>query len=158
MIWDESLETGVIPKHYKLQFVAPIHKKDSVVFAPNHRPISITSHVIKIFERVVRNYLQNYLESNSIINPNQHGFRKGKSCLTQLLAHYDELLQNALDGKETDVIYVDFAKAFDKIDHEILLRKLALYGINGNLYKWLDNFLMDRHQYVALNGELSYIA
>lgn len=158
MIWDDSLETGVIPKHYKIQFVAPIHKKESTVFARNYRPISITSHVIKIFERVIRNHLINYLESNSIINPNQHGFRKGKSCLTQLLAHYDELLQNALNGRETDVIYIDFAKAFDKIDHEILLRKLSLYGISGNLYKWLENFLMDRHQYVALNGELSYIA
>ena len=56
------------------------------------------------------------------------------------------------------MIYIDFAKAFDKIDHEILLRKLSIYGINGDIYKWLENFLMDRHQQVALNGEQSFIA
>ena len=140
LIWDESLSTGIIPKHFKKQLVAPIHKKDSIVFPPNHRPISLTSHVIKIFERVLRNHLVEYLEKNNIINPNQHGFRQGKSCLTQLLAHYDELIINALEGNETDVIYIDFAKAFDKIDHEILLAKLLKYGINGKLFEWIKKF------------------
>ena len=116
----------------------------------------MTSHVIKTFERVLRNHLVEYLEKNNIINPNQHGFRQGKSCLTQLLAHYDELILNALEGNETDVIYIDFAKAFDKVDHEILLSKLSKYGINGKLFDWIKDFLTDREQYVALNGEVSY--
>ena len=156
LIWDRSYTTAIIPKHFKTQITTPIHKKDSTAYVPNYRPITITSHIIKIFERILRDHLTHYLEVNNIISPMQHGFRKGRSCLTQLLAHYDDLLSNALDGKETDVIYLDFVKAFDKIDHKLLLKKLSLYGIKGKLYSWLKDFLVERVLYVNLNGKMSY--
>ena len=100
--------------------------------AAYYRPVSLTSHVIKIFERVFRKKLVEYLDGNDLICGDQHGFRAGKSCLTQLLIHVDDILENALQGLETDVIYLDFAKAFDKVDHDILVQKLSLFGINGH--------------------------
>ena len=97
----------------------------------------------------------NYLEHNNILNKSQHGFRKGRSCLTQLLSHYDNILQNLNKNCETDVIYLDYAKAFDKVDHRILLQKLHAYGIRGKLYNWIKDFLSNRLQTVVINGKHS---
>ena len=83
---------------------------------------------------MIRNRLVSYLEENGIISDTQHGFRKGRSCLTQLLQHYDEILNNLNSGYETDVLYLDYAKAFDKVDHRLLLQKLKAYDIEGRLY------------------------
>ena len=100
--------------------------------------------------------LVEYLDGNNLICGDQHGFRAGKSCLTQLLIHVDDILENALQGLETDVIYLDFAKAFDKVDHDILVRKLTFFGINGLALAWLSDFLSARYQTVVVNGERSY--
>ena len=96
-----------------------------------------------------------YLEDNYILSSNQHGFRKGRSCLTQLLDHYDNILKNLNSGSETDVIYLDFAKAFDKVDHSLLLKKLKFYGIEGPLYNWIEEFLSNRTQVVTVDGHHS---
>ena len=119
---------------------------------PHHNKMS---HVIKIFERVIRKYLVEHLESHNLISSKQHGFRKGRSCLTQLISHIDNIIQNQLDGSETDVIYLDYAKAFDKVDHKILLTKLKRYGITGHLHDWLTQFLTNRQQVVTINGRHS---
>ena len=158
LIWDESYDSENVPKHYKFQYITPIHKKDSTAHAYNYRPIAITSHIIKIFERILKKHIVQYLEDNNIINEKQHGFRKGKSCLTQLLAHYDNILYNAIQGNDTDIIYLDFAKAFDKIDHKILITKLSTYGFSGKLLVWIENFLTERSQCVTLNGKLSFVS
>ena len=89
----------------------------------------------------MRKNLVDFLEKNHIFSPKQHGFRKGRSCLTQLLQHMDYLFQNYLDNSETDVIYLDYAKAFDKVDHSILLEKIKAYGIEGKVYTWIEQFL-----------------
>ena len=124
--------------------VTPIYKKGSKALAANYRPVALTSHVIKIFERVFRKKLVEYLDRNNLICGDQHGFRAGKSCLTQLLIHVDDILENALQGLETDVTYLNFAKAFDKVDHDILVRKLTFFGINGLALAWLSDFLSAR--------------
>ena len=85
-----------------------------------------------------------FLEVNEKLNSLQHGFRKGRSCLSELLAHYEEIMENANDGKGTDTIYLDFAKAFDKVDHSILMKKLKNVGIGGNLLRWIKAFLSNR--------------
>ena len=108
-------DTGTIPSVYKKQTVTPVHKKKSRALPENYRPISLTSHVIKIFERIIRNKIVDHLERNNLLCKHQHGFRKGRSCLTQLLAHIDAILLNALDGADTDVIYLDYQKAFDNV-------------------------------------------
>ena len=82
----------------------------------------------------------------------QHGFRKGKSCLTKLLKHLDTVLNNYLNKAETDVIYLDFAKAFDKVNHILLLKKVKHFGIKGKMYKWIEQFLIERTQTVVVDG------
>ena len=99
-----------------------------------------------------------FLENQNILICKQHGFRKGKSCLSQLLKQYDDILKNLMNHTETDVIYLDFAKAFDKVDHAILLQKLKNIGIGGELLSWISDFLTDRSQVVVVDGVFSYLA
>ena len=159
LIWTKSFEEGAIPGPLKTQFINPIFKKGDRTKAANYRPISLTSHVIKIFERIVRKRIIDYLESNDKITDSQHGFRSGRSCFTQLLDHVDSILKNLQENKEVDVIYLDYAKAFDKVDHEILLRKLKKMGIHGKLFEWIKDFLTNkRYQTVLVNGKRSFLA
>ena len=157
-IWQDSLKNSFIHPIYKTQIITPVHKKESRALAANYRPISLTSHIIKIFERIIRKKLVEHLESHHILCKNQHGFRKGRSCLTQLLKHIHDILCNLIDDSETDVIYLDFEKAFDKVDHEILLAKLRNYQITGKLYEWLKEYLKNRSQIVVVNGKKSQTA
>nr|ADO22611.1 LIM class homeobox transcription factor Lmx [Mnemiopsis leidyi] len=152
MLWDTSFAKGKIPASLKEQFITLIFKKGSKSDPANYRPVSLTSHVIKIFERIIRNTMVSYLEENYLLSYKQHGFRKGRSCLTQSLRHYDTILRNLNSGDETDVIYLDFSKAFVKVDHGLLLKKLKYYGIDGKLLAWIKEFLLNRRQIVTVNG------
>jgi len=154
-IWKKSMLTGKVPPALKVQYIAPIFKKGDKTKAANYRPVSLTSHIIKIFERIVRKQVVSFLEDNNLLSGSQHGFRKGRSCLTQLLHHFDNLLQHILEGNVTDVLYLDFSKAFDKVDHQILLRKLHNIGIQGKLYDWIADFLTERSQTVQVDGKSS---
>jgi hypothetical protein len=111
--------------------------------------------MIKIFERIVRKKLTDFLERNNIFSTKQHGFRKGRSCLAQLLQHMDHIFNNYLDNSKTNIIYLDYAKAFDKVDHAILLKKLQAYGIKGNLFNLIEQFLTGRSQTVVVDGKHS---
>ena len=123
-------------------YITPIFKKGDRARAVNYRPISLTSHVIKIYERVLRKTMVNFIEDNNTLCDNQHGFRSGRSCLTQMLGHFDNIMLGLLNGHDTDAIYLDFAKAFDKVDHKLLLEKLKLW-IPSTTYK-VDNFPSQR--------------
>ena len=158
LIWKESFESEVIPEDMKIQSITPIFKKGDKSDPGNYRPISLTSHLIKIFERVVRKKLVCHLESNRILSNKQHGFRKGRSCFTHLLKHIDDNIQSLLNGYDHDVIYLDFAKEFDKVDHEILIHKLRQCGVQGKLLKWIKQFLINRKQFVTINGFHSMLA
>ena len=153
--WNKCMEVGIIPASLKSSIIPPIHKGGNKSEAANYRPVALTSHIIKIYEKVIRNRLANHLDNNNSFNKNQHGFRKGRSCLTQLLAHHDNILNLLEQGYNVDVVYLDFAKAFDKVDHNILLHKLKNLGINGKTLRWIQNFLQDRVQRVVVNGMLS---
>ena len=152
ILWKWSFENGEVPANFKKQYITPIFKKGDKTKASNYRPLALTPHDIKSFERVVRDFIVEHLEKNDLLDPNQHGFRKGRSCLTQLLQHYDSILQNYNSGAETDVLYLDFAKAFDKVDHNLLIAKLQIYGIQGKLLDWIRSFLRDRSQIVTVDG------
>ena len=156
LLWRSLLDKGCVPDAFKSQIITPVHKGSSKASPSKYRPIALTPHVIKVFERVLRNHIVSHLESNGILCSTQHGFRKGKSCLTQLLHHIDTILLNALNGCDTDTIYLDFAKAFDKVDHNMLRKKLKAYGIGGKIYAWIDSFLSERHQQVVVEGTSSY--
>ena len=103
MIWQHSMSTGTVPKFYKTSNIAPLHKKGSRAIAGKYRPVSLTSHVIKIYERVLRKQMVAHLEENNLLNSNQHGFRSGKSCLTQLLHHFDDIIEALSNGDDMDI-------------------------------------------------------
>ena len=128
MLWNKSIDSGQIPDALKLRVIIPVHKGGSRGEAKNYRPITLTSHLIKLFERVIVKELVYHLESKNLFNNRQHGFRKNRSCLSQLMDHYQSILNIMETGDIADVIYLDFAKAFDKVDHGILLRKLVKIG------------------------------
>jgi hypothetical protein len=152
------MNAGAVPSCYKVSHIFPLHKKDSRAVAANYRPISQTSHIIKVYERVIRKKLVDYLETNSLICGKQHGFRSGRSWLTQLLHHFDDVLESLTNNSDFDSIYLDYAKAFDKVDHKLLIRKLALHGIHPKIIKWIESFLSDRKQAVVVDGHLSLLA
>ena len=133
----------------------PIFKKGNKSSPADYRPISLTSHLIKLFEKILRAKIVIYIEDNNILTSKQHGFRPHRSCLTQLLVHIDNILYIVGNDSNADVIYLDFAKAFDKVDHKILLHKLQNIGIQGKIYNWIKNFLKDRKQKVIVDGEAS---
>ena len=155
LLWRASLNEGRLPSALKLSRVAPVHKGGDRCEPGNYRPISLTSHISKIFERIVVAKLINYLNECSLFNRNQHGFRSGRSCLSQLLEHHQRILANLEAGIDTDVVYLDFAKAFDKVDYGVLIGKLRSMGISGRLLRWLSSFLNDRKQMVSVQGHLS---
>ena len=138
ILWRHSLDNGDISPLLKSAVICPILKPGSQRNHPkSYRPVSLTSHIIKVFERIIRTALVKYLEDNNLVPEDQHGFIKGKSTLSQLLNHMEESIRNWEDGKATDTIYLDFAKAFDKVDHDILCHKLKALGITGKLGMWI---------------------
>ena len=95
------------------------------------------------------------MEENELINNNQHGFRKKRSCMTQLLSHIEQIYRSLNNREEVDVIYLDFAKAFDKVDHAVLLMKLEQYGVRDKALHWIKEFLTNRKQAVVVEGRKS---
>jgi hypothetical protein len=93
-----------------------------------------------------------HAEKNNILYPLQHGFRKGRSCETQLIEFVDDISKNLQEGRQTDILIMDFAKAFDKVNHSLLIHKLRYYGIDGKTTRWIQNWLEDRQQSVVLDG------
>ena len=150
LMWKKSFRSGIVPEYYKLSYVHPLHKKGDRVSPENFRAISLTSHVMKTAERVVRRILIDHLDRNNLITDSQHGFRSGRNTLTQLLAHFERIFANLANGDDTDTIYLDYAKAFDKVDHQLLLKKMTLYGFPANIVKWISSFLVGRFQSVVI--------
>ena len=155
LLWRASLDSGVVPENLKQSYVIPIFKKGSRSAPQNYRPISLVSHLSKIFEKVVVKVLTSYLNDVNLFNESQHGFRSGRSCLSQLIEHHQQVLSILESQGNAEVVYLDFATAFDKVDYGILLHKLKSMGICGLLLKWLHSFLTDRSQSVNVEGFLS---
>merc|ERR1712106_621675 len=155
IIMRKSIDQGKIPDVLKLAYVTPIHKGGSKLKPENYRPVSLTSHIMKIFERVVKVRLIDHLKEHNLINPGQHGFVPGRSTQTQLPDHFCRVYEALEEDARVDTVYLDFAKAFDKVDHNILLTKLAENKIKGKLLRWIREFLRDRKFRVVVNGEMS---
>ena len=102
--------------------------------------VSLTCQLSKIFETIIRDAVVQHLESHKLILDSQHGFRKGRSCLSNLLTFLDKVAECVDSGEAVDVIYMDFAKAFDKVPHKRLCRKLESHGISGKLYCWISEW------------------
>ena len=119
--------------------MVPLFKKGSRDNPGNYRPVSLTSVVGKVLERVIRDRIYDHLERNNVIKDSQHGFVKGRSCLTNLIEFFDKVTKQVDEGKAVDVVYMDFSKAFDKVPHGRLLQKIRRYGIESDLEVWIRN-------------------
>ena len=147
-IFNLSLSTGVFPISLKIAKITPIFKSEDVTDMSNYRPISVLPCFSKILEKIMYNRLYNHLYENNILYNEQFGFQKNTSTDHAILELVDELRQSFNENKFTVVVFIDLSKAFDTIDHEILLHKLKHYGVNGNILKWFSNYLSNRKQYI----------
>ena len=155
LIYQTSIQTGTLPDDWLLADISPIYKKGKRHVAGNYRPVSLTCICCKILETIVREQVMEHLKSNKLISAKQFGFMSGRSTTLQLLTILDKWTSILDRGGSIDVIYFDFMKAFDKVSHGRLLMKLRLYGIDGNLHKWIKAFLSGRKQRVTVNGASS---
>ncbi|GAB0178158.1 mitochondrial enolase superfamily member 1 [Grus japonensis] len=106
-------------------------------------------------EQIILSAITWHVQEDQVIRPSQHGFMKGRSCLTNLISFYDKVTHLMDEGKAVDVVYLDFSKAFDTISHSILLQKLAAHGLDGHILRWVKNWLDGQAQRVVVNGVTS---
>ena len=151
-LFKTSIETNTLPSDWKEAYVTPIFKKGSKKKPENYRPISLTSVPCKILQRIIRDKIVEHMETHSLFNIHQHGFRSKHSCVTQLLEVIEDLMEKIDQGHEIDIAYLDFSKAFDKVPHKRLLHKLKAYNISGKILDWIESFLKDLTQQVIVNG------
>lgn len=154
-LFNRSIQTGVIPQDWRDASVAPLHKKGSKNKPENYRPVSLTSIISKLLESMIKDSLVKHLDKYSLIRNSQHGFISGKSCLSNLLDFFEEVTKMLDEGEAVDLIYLDFAKAFDKVPHCRLLTKLKAHGIGGNVLNWIKAWLSNRRQKVCIDDEFS---
>ena len=154
-IINTSMEAGVFPDKLKVAKVCPIHKSGSKTEVSNYRPISLLPIFSKLFERVIHVRISDFMKSNNSLYESQYGFRSRHSCEHALISAQKCIL-DALDKKQIAMLLlIDFSKAFDMVDHTILLNKLSHYGIRGNALLLLKSYLSDRTQTVSLSGKTS---
>ena len=149
-IYNLSLKTGKIPKDWRLARVAPIYKKGPKGEAGNYRPVSLTSVPCRILESLIKDDLMTHLLQEKLITDNQHGFLKGRSCTTNLVAFMNKLTEITDKGKSADVFYLDFAKAFDTVPKMRLLEKMKSKGIGGEILTWIKEWRTDRTKTVRV--------
>ena len=125
LIFQMSLEKGECPDDWKTANVTPIHKKGDRTDPSNYRPVSLTSQVCKILESIVRTRVIEHINENNLMSEAQHGFREGRSCLTNLLETLEAWTQIIEDGDGIDIAYLDFRKAFDLVSHKHLIYKMS---------------------------------
>jgi hypothetical protein len=154
-LFRQSFDTCKIPSEWKDAIVTPLFKKGKKTLPDNYRPISLTSQVGHIFERVIKSKLSSFLESSGKISNSQHGFRSGKSTKSNLLEFSHELVKDIDKGNCADTIYLDFKKAFDKVPHKRLINKLHGCGVRGKVLDWLTEWLHGRYQQVRYDNILS---
>ena len=155
ILFNKSIEKGIVPTEWKYAEVTAIFKKGNKTDPGNYRPVSLTCICCKIMEEFVRDEIVDHMTKNELYSKCQHGFRKQRSCVTQLIEVYDKLTELIDDGKSIDIVYLDFKKAFDSIPHERLLQKMKGYGITGKVLNWVRSFLAGRKQRVRIGNSYS---
>lgn len=153
-LFSKSLSSGVFPDLWKFSLLTPIFKKGNMRDVKNYRPICTMSTLPKLFESLVLDKLISRI--NPTISPLQHGFIKGRSTLSNLILYTNDIVNALIASHQIDSIYTDFSKAFDKVNHRILLRKLKLLGIRGSILEWLKSYLLGRYLAVKVDSFTSY--
>ena len=152
---NSSIKQGIFPSELKIAKVFPIFKAGDEQLITNYKPISVLNFFSKFFEKVVANYIVDFLEINNILYEHQYGFRKGHSTNHAVITLVERVAKTLDTGKIVVGVYLDIQKAFHAIDHPILLRKLYSLGIRGNLYTWIKSYLTNRSQFVMYNNSKS---
>ena len=157
LLFQASLRQALIPDDWRHARVAPLYKsgKSDRSKPANYRPISLTSISCKVMEHIICSNLMGHLDEHGILTDFQHGFRRRRSCETQLVLTVNELTQNLDQGRQIDCILLDFAKAFDKVSHMSLITKLRHYGVVNQNLLWIEDFLRSRSQVVVVEGKES---
>ena len=155
LLFSASLTQGILPQEWGHARVVPVFKKGDRSLPENYRPISLTSILCKALEHIIASNISTHLDNHQLLSDAQHGFRKRRSCTTQLTDLFNDLATNLDDKCQTDMILLDFSKAFDKVSHILLLGKLPHFGLPPSICAWVRSFLADRTQQVVCEGELS---
>ena len=156
-IYQSSIDTGIVPSKWKNANICGIFKKGKQSDPVNYRPISLTCIESKIFEHIIHSHVHvmKHLQQNNVLTDCQHGFRAKRSTETQLIVTIHDLANTIQRGESTQVAVLDFSKAFDKVPHQRLLRKLYYYGICGELLDLFESFLSQSYQSVVCEGKAS---
>ena len=149
-IFNLCLSSGTFPLKMKLSSIKPIHKKNNINIISNYRPISILSKLSKILEKIIYNRLMQFIQNNNIINTTQYGFLKKHNTTQATLDIYNHIMENKKENKAINTLFLDLSKAFDTIDHSIIISKLDKYGIRGITLKLITNYLHNRTQLVKV--------
>ena len=148
-----SIIKGICPDDLKIARVTPVFKGGDDKELGNYRPISVLPCFSKILERIMYNRLYNHLVKNKILRSKQFGFQKGHSTEHAIIHLIDQIINNFENNEYTLGVFIDLSKAFDTVDHKILLKKLNLYGINGSNIHWFENYLTNRKQFLTFNDK-----
>ena len=154
-VFNLSLKEGVVPFEWKEANIIPLFKKGSRNKSENYRPVSLTSVICKLLERLIKDHMVDFLVKHKLLNSSQHGFLKARSCLTNMLCFLEEITKWIDVASPVNIIYLDFQKAFDKVPHQRLLLKLKAHGIGDSITDWIEQWLTDRRQRVVVDGEVS---
>ena len=154
-LFSRSLSSGVIPSDWKRGVITPIFKGGNRSEVSNYRPVTLLPTISKVLERIIAEQLVRFLEENNLLVAQQHGFRKRRSCISNLLLTLDDWTQAVDAGYTVHACYLDMSKAFDRVNHSLLIGKLRQYGITGISLAWFENYLTDRTMQVRVDGALS---
>ena len=146
------MQDGVVPDDLKIAKIIPVYKSDDKKTISNYRPISVLPAFSKILERLVYNRLLDFINKHELLSDSQYGFRQKISTSMALIDLVDQISMSMENKKYTIGIFLDLAKAFDTVNHNILLKKLFHYGVRGTSQSWFKSYLTNRQQYVSING------
>ena len=155
IIYNITIQTGKVPSIWKQGVVSALFKKGMKCLPSNYRPITLTSIVCKVLEKIIVKLIQKHLKSNLLEDLHQHGFTVNKSTITNLIEALNIWTEALSHGLSIDIIYLDYEKAFDKVPHERLILQLNRYGISGDILRWIKDYLTNRTQQVRVNGHYS---
>ena len=152
LLINKSIQHGVFPVELKIARIIPLYKRENNQLIHNYKPISVLPFISKIFEKIVYKYVVDFLDDNNILYQYQFGFRKHHSTSHAIIT----LVERVTEAPETEKyivgVFLDLKKAFDTVDHSILLKKTTTYGIRGNMHKWFKSYLSCRVQFVEYNN------
>ena len=155
LIYQQSYDTGQVPSDWQKANITAVFKKGDKTNPANYKPVSLTCIVCKSMEHIIYSQIMNHLDRHNILVEFQHRFRANHSCETQLLNTVEDLSRRLDRRKTTDLLILDFSKAFDTMAHRRLLHKIQHYGVTGRTNRWISSWLCDRQQQVVLDGSSS---